>query len=507
MAITFEQVFPYRYVNTPYGRKAVDGDGNIIPDSEVERMRADFEARQQRSADITAGRMDIEAGERARAQAEFEAGAGGVPWTASEMASGLSGAPRSNIPLDEELPVRSLRPEPVNLGENAADYGWTQVDSGEMERDPATGSARRAGAWSVAAPNPDLYSNDPSKDPVPVDEAGMDAALSPAQAPNARRRLDLEAAGYRPELVESPDGTPVYRYSTLDKEGHTSEARKEALRGRQLSKGMSGGTEYQREQRIARMADELGVDERAVRAMLKQGGEAAPGKLPADMDGPGYNSMAAFAPVREAIRDKRRAESAAERAARAEAFRNQMMLAGSNPRKNLANALTLMDDPSMTEQQRNALRYMLPGGQLAATVDANNAAVAGKMAQQAMTAFLTSNPAASPEQREALRQRVRQQDPAAAGASDIRTGDWRTPEGEAELLRLARQFDNTTGGFSYQDEQRLADHLHKNVGMSKPEAEAAANYAANKNRRLWMQDGTPAAQRGSQPPVRADAMF
>jgi hypothetical protein len=54
-------------------------------------------------------------------------------------------------------------------------------------------------------------------------------------------------------------------------------------------------------------------------------------------------------------------------------YRAQMMLAGSNPRKNQVNAWSMMNDPNVSEEQRRSLQYMLPGGELAAGVDANSA--------------------------------------------------------------------------------------------------------------------------------------
>lgn len=181
---------------------------------------------------------------------------------------------------------------------------------------------------------------------------------------------------------------------------------------------------------------------------------------------------------------------------RMERYKAQMMLAGSNPRKNMVNAWSMMDDPGVSEQQRRSLQYMLPGGQLAATVDANNAAMAGRMAQQAMTAFLTNNPAATPEQRAALEQRAREANPAAAGASDVAAGKPETPEAQAELDRLAESMDTSLGGFSYDDEARLANALQRPpYSMSQAEAEATAYRYAEKRRWFWNRGGGPGGNR------------
>ena len=66
------------------------------------------------------------------------------------------------------------------------------------------------------------------------------------------------------------------------------------------------------------------------------------------------------------------------------------MLAGANPRKNLANAWTMMGEPGTNAEQRSSLRYMLPGGQLAAGVDAQNM----QNANDVIKRFMTSGAAA-----------------------------------------------------------------------------------------------------------------
>lgn len=55
-------------------------------------------------------------------------------------------------------------------------------------------------------------------------------------------------------------------------------------------------------------------------------------------------------------------------------------------------------DPADMDARTRNLMYAAPGGQLAAGVDAQNAQQAGRIAQQAVTAFLTNNPGATPQQ-------------------------------------------------------------------------------------------------------------
>jgi hypothetical protein len=183
-----------------------------------------------------------------------------------------------------------------------------------------------------------------------------------------------------------------------------------------------------------------------------------------------------------------------------ENYRAQMMLAGANPRKNMVNAWSMMNDPNVSEEQRRSLQYMLPGGQLAATVDANNAALAGRMAQSAMTAFLTNNPMATPEQRALFEQRAREANPAAAGAQDIAAGKPESPEAQAELDRLAASMDTSWGGYSYENEQQLAATLQR-PPYNMPQAEAEATAYRYAEQRRWISGGGPASARGVAPPA------
>lgn len=173
-------------------------------------------------------------------------------------------------------------------------------------------------------------------------------------------------------------------------------------------------------------------------------------------------------------------------------YRAQMMLAGSNPRKNMVNAWMMMGDESTTPEQRSSLRYMLPGGERAAAVDANNASQAGRMAQAAMTAFLTNNPAATPEQRRLMEQKAREANPAAAGAGDVSGKNYDSPEAVAELDRLAEAHDTSWGGFSYDNERSMARAL-MGPPYNLPQAEAEALAYRYAERRRWTSGGQPAS--------------
>jgi hypothetical protein len=219
--------------------------------------------------------------------------------------------------------------------------------------------------------------------------------------------------------------------------------------------------------------------------------------------------------ARKAFRDKLAATpdaqaAKADLARRQDAWRAQSMLAGGQPTggprgtKAAANAWTMMGDPGITDEQQSSLRYMLPGGQLAAGVDANNAQQAGRMAQSAMTAFLTNNPAATPEQRMMLQDRLRQQNPASAGAADIANNKADSPEAQQELLRLAQSYDTGWFGVNDSDSQSMAKALMgPPYNLRQPEAEAlAARYM---NKRSWFGVGAPQAPAAGSSPYNPPA--
>jgi hypothetical protein len=204
----------------------------------------------------------------------------------------------------------------------------------------------------------------------------------------------------------------------------------------------------------------------------------------------GFRESVANAPGAQARRDKEQS--------RLERWQAISMLAGGNPsRQQFAMGNALLD---MSPDQRNSsLRYMLPGGDRAAAVDAANAATAGRMAQSAMSAFLTNNPMATPEQRAMFEQRAREANPAAAGAQDIAAGKPETPEGQAELGRLAESMDTGTFGVNTGDSSSMAEALMRPpYNLRRPEAEELAYRYMN--RRSWFGIGRPRAD-GSTPPA------
>lgn len=181
------------------------------------------------------------------------------------------------------------------------------------------------------------------------------------------------------------------------------------------------------------------------------------------------------------------------------------MLAGGSHNINSGNrgAYNILNELKGEDRDR-ALLYMTPAGPLAAGVDARSADRAAEMAQRAMTAFLANNPGADPEARRRAEEMImREKNPFAAGANDIASGNFESPEAQKDLNRLAASMDTTRGGFSYEDERRLAAALMREpYHMSQPEAEAMAYRYAE--RRRWVSGGAPGG-RGTLPPTPADA--
>jgi hypothetical protein len=189
----------------------------------------------------------------------------------------------------------------------------------------------------------------------------------------------------------------------------------------------------------------------------------------------------------------------------ADRWRATAMLAGGSHNINSGNrgAYNILNELKGKDRER-ALLYMTPAGPLAAGVDARSADRAAAMAQQAMTAFLANNPGADPESRKRAEDMImREKNPAMAGANDIAGRNFESPQAQDEFERLAESIDTTWGGFSYDDERRLAAALMKPpYNMSQPDAEAMAYRYAEKLR--WVSGRAPGG-RGALPPAPADA--
>lgn len=91
----------------------------------------------------------------------------------------------------------------------------------------------------------------------------------------------------------------------------------------------------------------------------------------------------------------------------------------------------------------------------------------------------------TPLQQAALDAKERETNPMAAGAKDLQGGNPQSLEAGQLVDRLAEQFDATTGGFSYENENALANELVTKYGVAPEEAARLARRAGNKRRWFW----------------------
>ena len=232
-------------------------------------------------------------------------------------------------------------------------------------------------------------------------EGGFDGL--PGAPGRAGERKDLEGpildSKGQPvfELDEQGNRTPVPRFVRKDMPGPLTE-NNVVYTLSDLNRRRDAATRA--EQRLYRMAAQANMSPQEFLAAYPAGFEDLEVTVGADPGKP--QMLRAGLGARMAVHGQRQKE---ERE-REETWRAQMMLSGGRPTaasKATVNALRTLPE----DQRASTMRYMLPGGQLSATVDANNAALAGRMAQSAMTAFLTNNPASgqlNPLQQQQLNQ-------------------------------------------------------------------------------------------------------
>ena len=163
------------------------------------------------------------------------------------------------------------------------------------------------------------------------------------------------------------------------------------------------------------------------------------------------------------FRDKGSFRRATEQAGRRRRASMDDMLAGPNPSQNLGNAFDLIGDQGefdLTENQRRALEYTMPGGRLAAEVDARNMEEAAGLASRGLQNALL------PAIMQGLNPETRTPPP--QGRVDVENGangSWNTPEGIEYLVEMSRGFNS---------KQDFANFLVNNFGYSPAEAQLAA---------------------------------
>jgi hypothetical protein len=213
----------------------------------------------------------------------------------------------------------------------------------------------------------------------------------------------------------------------------------------------------------------------------------------------------------------RAANEGARRAAaakREEAWRAQMMLSGGRPTGGIGGSKAVISAlESLPEDQRNSsLRYMLPGGQLAAAVDGRTNEQLAELGLRTATGrgFQQPDPRLVDGQVDELKRRKREADPVEAGREDLAAGKVTSPLAMKEADRLAEQYDSGDegvwwlggrDGMSDTDEANLAEAFVRDYGMDETLARETARRAADR-RRWYRKRGPmpPAAPGGAAPP-------
>lgn len=318
-------------------------------------------------------------------------------------------------------------------------------------------------SYSVGTGSEALYEQDLDRRGIP----GSPGRLGPRRD---LQETDPSRPGFTLEPVRGPTGTNyIYKQN-------------EAAQKQQAG--------YMQEQQIARFADASGLTEAELTAMTPE-------------------------QRRSAVRGAKRSDAAG----REEAWRAQMMLGGGRPTggvggsKAVVNALESLPD----DQRNSSLRYMLPGGQLAAAVDGRTNEQLAELGLRVATGrgFQQPDQRLVDAQLAELEQKRRAGDPVAAGRAAASAGDTTDPFAQKEFDRLAAQFDSGTGdnggdsGFfgagdmSDRDEKALAIALTQPpYSLDATLARQEARAAADRRRFFYNKRGTlPAAPAAATPPA------
>jgi hypothetical protein len=260
------------------------------------------------------------------------------------------------------------------------------------------------------------------------------------------RRGDLEAQMRKADgtLMVDANGEAIPRFRVANMSGPLSENNSVYV---QSDEARAKQAAYQSERQLYRDAAIQGVSPAAL--LAQSPGDY--GDLTADGQRGRVNARVANEGARQAAADKRE-----------EAWRAQMMLGGGRPTGGIGGSKATVNAwLNLPEDQRaSAMRYMLPGGQLSATVDANNAAQAGRMAQAAMTAFLNNNPQGTPlhplQQQQITDKKTQERQAALQWAENHVSSNYAEPQGILNYLNrgaasLGLTHDNTAFTVAEQD--------------------------------------------------------
>jgi len=165
----------------------------------------------------------------------------------------------------------------------------------------------------------------------------------------------------------------------------------------------------------------------------------------------------------QGLRDKATDRRLAEQKAARDNWRATAMLAGGSQNLNSGNRWIAQSLVNMSDEDRaNAMKYMLPGGQLHAQVDAANAEAAAVMAQRAVNNFLADNPGASELQREGLQ-----------GKRRLEAQDW-FDDWLYKNHGTRGQGGWTVGPYTAASMDNAVNYMMQVYGISRAEAEAIA---------------------------------
>jgi hypothetical protein len=333
----------------------------------------------------------------------------------------------------------------LDSGVYGAGQGWVPV------YDPMTGRQ----TFKQRAPDP-AYDGEPGRGEIPQRMGGSEAATGKrrigARVDNRELSPDLQnpeldRAGYNIVQWDGPNGPEwVYHMNRPDDEGSVTPRRAEQLA--QYDK-------VKERQQLQRIAGSAGVPIADARAAMEAGGMDA------------VRNMAAA----------QRTESQQDRMKR---FQAQIQLGGGRLSPQAIQLETMLNDMT-PEQRQQAMRYMVPGGQFAAGVDAQNMQNANDVIKRFMTsgaANMQNNPLAQ-TQAQLAQQQVDAAKPVQVRAQEqVAAGNFNHPDvfSHADAI-VHTQFSSRPGALGISSDftdnevaiaaQRLAD----DTGMDIAEAE------------------------------------
>jgi hypothetical protein len=371
---------------------------------------------------------------------------------------------------------------------------------GYMTRTPVT-DANRAQAYPDAAYLPsqrDIEMAARGFFPVPADDGSVSYSVGTGRDPKYQKDLGRRGIpgapgrlGPRADLEETDPSLPGFTLSPV--------------------RGPTGTNYIYKQNDAAQKQQAAYMDERQLYRMAKAAG-MSPAEFAAQNEG-AFGGLAdnPMAKARMMVQGARQAGEA-DRLAQ---WKAQTMLSGGRPTGGIGGSKAVVSAlESLPEDQRNSsLRYMLPGGQLAAAVDGRTNEQLAELGLRTATGrgLQQADPRLVDQQVDELKRRKREADPVEAGREDLASGKVTSPLAMKEVDRLAEQYDSGDesripwlfgrDAMSDADEKNLAGALVRDYRMDETLAREAARAAADR-RRWFGKRGplAPAAPTGKAPP-------